>query len=184
MIPFHSAVKVPEVHLIHRPLADIREIILHCSGLDSKHTAKDIDSWHRKKKYLGVGYHYIIDRKGKITKGRPLTTVGAHCDGHNAHSVGICLLGLNKITGTQVEALRGLIQAIRLELLYIVPNPLEREQQLGTPPIKVYPHRYYNPHKTCPHITREELAELAGVDLLTDDLDNYTRKSGRRFNEK
>lgn len=39
------------------------------------------------------GYHFYIRRDGLIEEGRPLTMAGAHAKGHNAHSIGICLIG-------------------------------------------------------------------------------------------
>lgn len=73
----------------------IDEIIIHCSataeGKDFR--AKDIDRWHRQRGFSKIGYHYVIDLDGKIEAGRELDEVGAHCKGHNAHSIGICYIG-------------------------------------------------------------------------------------------
>ena len=35
------------------------------------------------------GFHH----HGSIEEGRPLEKIGAHCRGHNAHSIGICYIG-------------------------------------------------------------------------------------------
>ena len=45
------------------------------------------------RKWDDIGYHYIIDRDGKVAKGRQDSVVGAHVKGHNRNSMGICLLG-------------------------------------------------------------------------------------------
>lgn len=41
-----------------------------------------------------VGYHFLIDRAGRVYEGRPLFAQGAHSSGdHNIGNIGICLLG-------------------------------------------------------------------------------------------
>lgn len=73
----------------------INEIIIHCTdtpfGRDV--SVEDIDLWHKEKGYYCIGYHYVIDLKGNIHPGRSVSKIGAHCKGHNAHSIGICYVG-------------------------------------------------------------------------------------------
>lgn len=73
----------------------IDEIIIHCSATPEgrNYTAVDIDRWHRQRGFNGIGYHYVILLDGSIEQGRLLGQVGAHCVGHNAHSIGICYIG-------------------------------------------------------------------------------------------
>lgn len=53
----------------------------------------DIDRWHRERGFDGIGYHYVVYIDGSVHEGRPLNKVGAHCKGHNIHSIGICYIG-------------------------------------------------------------------------------------------
>ena len=73
----------------------ITEIIIHCSATPRgvHHTVTDIDSWHRQRGFNKIGYHYVIYLDGSIHKGRPVEEIGAHCLGHNAHSIGVCYIG-------------------------------------------------------------------------------------------
>lgn len=73
----------------------ITEIIIHCSATKpgQKVDASTIDRWHRQRHFLMIGYHYVILPDGRIELGRPLNLAGAHCTGHNAHSLGICYVG-------------------------------------------------------------------------------------------
>ena len=75
----------------------INEIILHCSATPEgkNYTVEDIDRWHRQDRHWknGCGYHYVIHLDGSIHQGRPVEMVGAHCVGHNRHSIGICYIG-------------------------------------------------------------------------------------------
>lgn len=80
----------------------ITEIILHCSDTkpewsDAKTDQQVVDEirlWHtRDRGWKDIGYHYIINRNGHVMAGRPLDTVGAHVQGHNTGTIGICLIG-------------------------------------------------------------------------------------------
>jgi len=53
-----------------------------------------IQKFHVKERgWADVGYHYIIDRAGRIWEGRPIKYQGAHVANLNEHNVGIMLLG-------------------------------------------------------------------------------------------
>lgn len=73
----------------------INEIIVHCSATPEgkDFTVEDIDRWHRARGWAGIGYHYVVYRDGTVHAGRALARAGAHCTGHNAHSIGVCYIG-------------------------------------------------------------------------------------------
>lgn len=73
----------------------ITEIIIHCSATPAgRHfTVHDIDRWHRARGFSSIGYHYVIYLDGSVHPGRPVEDIGAHCLGHNAHSIGVCYIG-------------------------------------------------------------------------------------------
>lgn len=73
----------------------INEIIIHCSATKEglNFNINDIRRWHKQKGFKDVGYHYVICLDGTVDQGRALEEIGAHCTGHNAHSIGICLIG-------------------------------------------------------------------------------------------
>jgi len=83
-------------------------IILHCSDTpDGKSvTIDDIRSWHVKRGFKDIGYHYVIDVDGVTYRGRPLNEEGAHCEGENHNSVGVCLVGRSKFTSEQFNSLQ------------------------------------------------------------------------------
>ena len=103
----------------------ITEIIIHCSatkeGMDF--TVEDIDRWHRQRGFSGVGYHFIIRLDGSINPGRSMYQIGAHCKGHNAHSIGICYVGglstdgkpKDTRTAAQKASLRALVEQLKEE---------------------------------------------------------------------
>ena len=79
----------------------VHEIIIHCSatradwmsGRPLAEKVAEICSWHRAKGWRDIGYHWVIDRDGKVLPGRPEADIGAHTIGHNSGTIGICLLG-------------------------------------------------------------------------------------------
>jgi N-acetylmuramoyl-L-alanine amidase len=104
-------------------------LVLHCSATRAIQDigASDIRKWHRAKGWEDIGYHYVIRRSGKIETGRSRDVIGSHVQGHNADSIGICLVGglnddtykpENNFTPQQWEALEKLIRG----LLKAYPN--------------------------------------------------------------
>ena len=73
----------------------IDEIIIHCSATAEgrNFTVEDVRRWHKARGFVDVGYHYLVYLDGSVHVGRPLAQVGAHCLGHNAHSIGVCYIG-------------------------------------------------------------------------------------------
>ena len=73
----------------------INEIIVHCAATREGRdfTVEDITRWHKARGFTTIGYHFVIYRNGSIHEGRPLEQIGAHCVGHNKHSIGICYIG-------------------------------------------------------------------------------------------
>ena len=73
----------------------INEIIVHCTATkEGQHfTVDDVRRWHLERKFVDIGYHYLVLLDGTIQEGRPIETIGAHCVGHNAHSIGVCYVG-------------------------------------------------------------------------------------------
>lgn len=126
-------------------------IIIHCSAVRPSQTssAHQIDSWHRKRGWSGIGYHYVVRRDGTVERGRPEAKVGAHCLNHNRHSIGVCYEGGLDAQGrpadTRTEAQkRGLLTLVR-ELKGRYPRAI------------VVSHHTFDPPKACPcfHAERE-----------------------------
>lgn len=80
----------------------INDIIIHCTATPQGRdlTAAQIDDMHRARGWRCIGYHYIIRLDGTVERGRAISQPGAHCYGHNAHSIGIAYVGGIDETGT------------------------------------------------------------------------------------
>ncbi len=62
----------------------------------------------RDRGWADIGYHYIIDRAGRIIEGRPIQYQGAHVSENNPHNLGILVLGnfeQQKPSNAQVQSL-------------------------------------------------------------------------------
>lgn len=56
-------------------------------------TVESIHAQHLTQGWSGIGYHFYVRKDGSIYRGRPVEMVGAHCQGHNNYSVGVCFEG-------------------------------------------------------------------------------------------
>ena len=125
-------------------MRNISLIILHCSGVrpEQRSSAKQIDRWHRTLGWKGIGYHYVVRRNGTVEIGRPEAKMGAHCKGHNMHSIGICYEGGLDAQGrpadTRTEAQK---QSLRL---------LVQDLKTRYPKALVLGHHDLNKFKACP----------------------------------
>lgn len=138
------------------PMAPIHAITLHHDGMqpsfstDPPSVAAHIElirQMHRGKGWGDIGYHFVIDRAGRVWEARPIAYQGAHVKDHNEGNIGICVLGNfeeQAPTAAQVEAVRMWVSVLR--------------QSYGIPAGQVYTHREWPGAATaCPG------AQLQGV---------------------
>lgn len=70
-------------------------IVVHCSATPNGKSVSvaDIRRWHKERGFKDIGYHWVIDVDGSLHEGRPEDEIGAHAQGVNARSIGVCLVG-------------------------------------------------------------------------------------------
>lgn len=121
----------------------INEIIVHCTATKEGQeiTVSQIDKWHKKRGFKGIGYHFVVYLDGSVHVGRDIDAVGAHCTNHNKHSVGVCYVGgldkNGKAKDTRTEAQK--------KALLNLINQLKQDY----PKAIVYPHYMFS-NKKCP----------------------------------
>lgn len=74
----------------------INRIIIHCADTppDMDIGVDEVRDWHvTGNNWADVGYHIIVRRSGECEPGRGFDKAGAHAKGHNADSIGLCLIG-------------------------------------------------------------------------------------------
>lgn len=131
-------------------------IVIHCSASPNSNTLfsglgstlrtplDEIDAWHKQRgfkrqqpikwnaRHTAVGYHFIVGRGGEVFSGRGPEEVGAHAQGFNAHSIGICLVGTDAYTVAQWHKLAAVVEEARK--LHGVPLQPARRYPTPNPP--------------------------------------------------
>lgn len=124
----------------------INLILVHCTATSEgkNFTVDEIRQWHKARGWSDIGYHYVIDTKGRRYGGRDVDLIGAHCEGYNAHSIGIVYVGGLAKDGKTPKDTRTLAQkAALLNLL--------AELRRLYPTAKIAGHRDYDKNgKACP----------------------------------
>lgn len=127
-------------------------ILVHCTDTPEgkDYSVADIRSWHTAKPPKGNGwsdiaYHYIIHPDGTIENGRDVDIAGAHCEGWNLHSIGVCYIGGRSKDGkpnrdTRTEPQKIALRNLLMDLRKLYPNA------------EISGHRNYDKKgKTCPN---------------------------------
>jgi len=98
-----------------------------------------IRKYHTGERHWGdIGYHYIIDRAGRVWEGRPIQYQGAHVRNNNEHNVGILVLGnFEKQSPSSAQ----------LKTLYNTTATIKSQYRIKTAMVRS--HREINP-TTCP----------------------------------
>lgn len=92
----------------------------------------------RDRRWGDIGYHYIIDRAGRVIEGRNIAYQGAHVSGQNPHNIGVMLLGnFEKQSPSQVQ-----FNSLQSTLRYLMARH-------HVPVSRVYTHRELGP-TACP----------------------------------
>jgi N-acetylmuramoyl-L-alanine amidase len=156
----------------------LNAIVIHCAatpnGKDIKVAA--IDAMHKARGFKRdsqavrslnpdlkhIGYHYVIEVDGTIRTGRGIEEVGAHVQGSNSKSIGICLIGTDKFTDAQWTALRTLVIGLAAEIsgrdIMHVDSALAAYKDMG---ISIKGHRDYSPDLNGDgQITRNEWIKI------------------------
>ena len=107
----------------------INEIIIHCTATPEgkDYGIDEVTKWHKQRGFTTIGYHYLIGLDGKIRNGRNIDVAGAHCVGHNSHSVGVCYVGGCEADGktakdTRTEAQKKSLLALTRRLCQLYPK--------------------------------------------------------------
>lgn len=162
----------------------IDAIVIHCAAtpngkpvhvgrIDEMHAQRGFhraDRWRTtfNPALRAIGYHRFVGTDGASATGRHLNEIGAHVQGSNAHSIGLCLAGTDRFTPAQWTSLKwDVIDLTRSLAVGRIDAPIQTPDeamaaliQLG---VRVCGHRDYSPDldgdgiiepwewlKTCP----------------------------------
>ena len=148
LLATNGQLKIEDGHLTligKKSKRQITEIIVHCTATPEgrDYDAEDIRRWHKQQGWSDIGYHYVVLRNGHVQVGRDVDLIGAHCQGHNAHSIGVVYVGgVAKDGKTPKDTRTDLQKATLLSLLLALRHSYPNATILG--------HRDYDSGKACP----------------------------------
>ncbi len=77
-----------------RRLKDIKRIVFHHTSSPMSTPPKFFHELHiRERGWRGIGYHYLINRRGTVYKTRPVFTIPTCVKGHNRSSICVAWIG-------------------------------------------------------------------------------------------
>ena len=126
-------------------MRDINKVIVHCSATPAGRdvTIADVRRWHVEGNgWSDVGYHFFIRLDGQIELGRDLNTPGAHTQGYNKKSIGVCYAGgmsedMSEPEDTRTDEQKDSLEVLLATLVRMFPG------------LEIYGHRDFSP-KACP----------------------------------
>lgn len=113
----------------------IDEIIVHCTATPEGRdlTVEQIRKQHKAQGWSDIGYHILVTLDGQAHLGRDMDISGAHAEGHNSHSIGVCYVGGVenrpgvaykdlKAKDTRTEAQKATLMALLMDLRKLYPK--------------------------------------------------------------
>ena len=128
---------------------------MHCTATKEGRvtTIDEVRQWHKARGWRDIGYHYLIYLNGQVVKGRPEQEVGAHAQGYNRQSIGVCYVGGLDSQGKPKDTRTDAQKASLVGLL--------KELRKRYPDAKIVGHHDLNKGKACPCFgAKEEYKEL------------------------
>ncbi|MBM4110586.1 MAG: N-acetylmuramoyl-L-alanine amidase [Phycisphaerae bacterium] len=134
----------PDTKDLNKMIVPIKWITIHHDGLDSPMTETSMDAsaarieWircgHRGRGFSDIGYHYIIDRDGRVWEGRNLRWQGAHVSKHNEQNIGILVMGnfdIQKPAPHQLDGLRAHVRRLMTQYKLLQGRVLTHREWAG-----------------------------------------------------
>ena len=139
-------------------MTTIRYITVHHDGMDPFYGTdiqsvaahlEQIRQLHRNKGWGDIGYHFAIDRAGRVWEGRPLLYQGAHVKDHNPGNIGVVALGNFETQMPSQPQLAALKRQLRVLM-----------RAFAVPPARVHTHQEWQGAATaCPGGRLQEFLE-------------------------
>lgn len=103
--------------LFEKPERQIDRVFLHCSASDDEFLEGEglvgtVRNWHLARNFSDVGYHFLIDKLGKVMLGRDLEKIPAAQKGHNTGTIAIMVHGLTDFAPASLTACHQLCKQI------------------------------------------------------------------------
>ena len=146
-------------------------IIIHCSD-STWGNAAVIDGWHKARGWSMIGYHWVIlngregyaspyvaEMDGAFDEGRGEEVRGAHVEGNNTGSIGICLIGKPRAMGDGQA-----FTSRQWNMLRVLVHTLIIKEDI--PIDNVFGHNDFTNAKICPGFDVKKWWGVAKLNLL------------------
>lgn len=125
---------------------EIKLLVIHCSATrcNESFTVEQLRREHLARGFHDIGYHFYITRDGVLHHCRPMSEIGAHVQGFNRHSIGICYEGGLNEQGAPTDTRTTAQRFALLDLLTILRRQYPAAQIIGHYQLSAHI------HKACP----------------------------------
>jgi len=133
-------------------MRNINLIVIHCSATrcNQRYLVSQLSNDHNARFHnKGIGYHYYIERDGKLHNTRDEAEIGMHALHYNAHSIGICYEGGLDKKGTPADTRTPAQRTTLLSLLCKLTSAYPTAQIMGHSELQ-------GVHKDCPCFSCQE----------------------------
>ncbi len=140
-----------------------------------------VDSWHKANGWSGIGYHFFVRKDGTIFRGRPLWAMGAHAEGFNKESIGICAEGNYDEEYIMPEAQKDAIKAVLRSVKLAYPSiGIKAHRQVGATgcPGKFYPLAEMMTYFRDIIKNESEVLNMTQYEELKKEIDKLKTKTG------
>ncbi|MBX3355631.1 MAG: N-acetylmuramoyl-L-alanine amidase [Phycisphaeraceae bacterium] len=149
VLPRSQWARAEPICSLMNPMRPVRHITVHHDGLtpftstdpaSTKARIEMIRNGHRGNGWGDIGYHFVIDREGRVWEGRAINWQGAHVKNWNEGNLGICCLGNFEQQSPSPAQLAALERQLKVLM-----------QMYGVPKARVMTHQEWAGAKTaCP----------------------------------
>jgi len=96
-------------------MRNIDAIVIHCSASKDgvAKSREQLEAEHKARGFRTIGYHYVVEPDGTLMVCRPEADVGAHVEGHNATTIGVCMIGTQKWDRRAWDTLRSVVGSLK-----------------------------------------------------------------------
>ena len=137
-------------------MRNINLIVIHCSATrcNQRYLVSQLSNDHNARFHnKGIGYHYYIERDGKLHNTRNEAEIGMHALHYNAHSIGICYEGGLDEKGTPADTRTPAQRTTLLSLLCKLTSAYPAAQIMGHSELQ-------GVHKDCPCFSCQEYRDF------------------------
>lgn len=91
-------------------MREITRVIVHHAGAIT--TTEAMRRHHVEERgWSDIGYHYVVEERGRVRLGRPVHRQGAHAVGHNEGTIGVCV-AVDARRQVRRRAMRALVRLV------------------------------------------------------------------------